>query len=200
MKTIQAGLRGLAAMMVLGALAVSAGRAVQAEDLPAWTVDMDKSRIVFIGRQMGAASKGRFKTFTADIRFDPARLAESKAEVQVETASAYTGNSDIDAEMRKDKWFDVARHPTARFVTTQIAKTGENAYEAAGKLTIKGVTRDLALPFKVALSNGGRTAKITGEATIKRLDFGVGKGEWGATRIVADEVVIQVEVVANKGG
>jgi len=200
MKTIEAGMRGLALAMLVGVMVLSAGRAAQAEDLPAWTVDMAKSRIVFIGRQMGAASKGWFKKFSAAIRFDPAKLADSRAEVLVETASAYTGNSDIDVEMRKDKWFDVEKHPNARFVTTKITAKGANAYEAAGKLTIKGITKDLVLPFKVALSNGGKTAKITGEATVKRLDFGVGKGEWGATRIVADEVVIQIEVVANKGG
>jgi len=205
MTTFQAGSRGLAAVMVVGlvmglSMGLASRHAARAETLPAWGVDAGKSRIIFIGRQMGAASKGWFKKFTATIRFDPDKLAESKAEVVVDTASAYTGNSDIDVEMRKDKWFDTAKYPTARFVTTKITAKGENAYEAAGKLTIKGITRDAVLPFKVALSNGGKTAKITGEVTVKRLEFGIGTGEWGATRIVADEVVIQIEVVANKGG
>jgi polyisoprenoid-binding protein YceI len=201
MRTIEARTRGLAALLGVGMAALWLGAApARAETLPAWTVDASKSRISFIGRQMGAPSKGWFKTFTATIRFDPDKLADSKAEVQVETASAYTGNSDIDAEMRKDKWFDVAKYPTARFVTTNITAKGKDAYEAVGKLTIKGVTKDLVLPFKVALSNGGKTAKITGEVTVKRLDFGVGTGEWGATRIIADEVVVQIDVTANKGG
>lgn len=202
MKSIQPApsrLRGLAAATVIAGLALSAAPAA-AEALPGWTVDAGKSRISFIGRQMGASSKGRFKKFTATIRFDPARLAESKAEVSVDTASAFTGNRDIDIEMRKDKWFDTAKHPTARFVTTKITAKGKDAYEAAGKLTVKGVTRDVVLPFKVALSNGGKTARITGEVTIKRLDYGVGTGEWGATRIVADEVVVRIEVVANNDG
>jgi len=201
MKTIQASSRGFAFFIGMGLLALGfAGAPAQAEALPAWTVDAGESRIVFIGRQMGAASKGWFKKFTATIRFDPKNLGASMAEVTVDTASAYTGNEDIDIEMRKEQWFHTAKYPTASFVTTKITAKGANAYEAAGKLTIKDVTKDIVLPFKVALSNGGKTAKITGEVTVKRLDFGIGKGEWGATRIVADEVVIQIEVVANKGG
>jgi polyisoprenoid-binding protein YceI len=201
MKTIRARNRGLTVLLGMGLVALCLGNGpARAEGLPAWTVDTAKSRITFIGRQMGAASKGWFKKFTATIRFDPDKLAESKAEVLVETASAYTGNSDIDVEMRKEQWFHTEKHPTARFATTKITAKGANAYEAAGTLTIKGITKPVVLPFKVALSNGGKTAKITGEVTIKRLDFGVGKGEWGATRIVADEVVIQIDVLANKGG
>jgi polyisoprenoid-binding protein YceI len=200
MRTSQAPMRALAACAVTAALALSAGSAARAETLPAWAVDAGKSRISFIGRQMGAASKGWFKKFSATIRFDPAKLADSTAEVLVDVASAYTGNSDIDVEMRKDKWFDAAKYPHARFVTTKITAKGKNAYEAAGKLTIKGITRDLVLPFKVALSNGGKTARITGQVTVKRLDFGIGKGEWGATRIVADEVQVLIDVLANKGG
>jgi polyisoprenoid-binding protein YceI len=200
MKTIRARSRGLAALLLMGTLGVYAGTAPGAETLPAWSVDAGKSRIFFIGRQMGAASKGWFKKFTASIRFDPKNLPASKAEVLVDVASAYTGNRDIDAEMRKDKWFGAARFPTARFVTTAIRAKGENTFEAAGKLTIRNITRDVLLPFKVALSNGGRTAKVTGKLTIKRTAFGIGRGEWGSTRIVGDEVVIQIEVVAAKGG
>jgi len=200
MKAIQAATRALPALAIIAGLALSAGTAARAKAPPVWTVDAGKSRIVFIGRQMGAASKGWFKKFTATIRFDPKNLGASTAEVTVDTASAYTGNEDIDIEMRKEQWFHTAKYPTARFVTTKITAKGANAYEAAGKLTIKGITKDVVLPFKVALSNGEKTAKITGELTVKRLDFGIGKGEWGATRIVADEVVIQIEVLANKGG
>jgi len=200
MKAIQAATRALPALAIIAGLALSAGTAARAEAPPVWAVDAGKSRIVFIGRQMGAASKGWFKKFTATIRFDPKNLGASTAEVTVDTASAYTGNEDIDIEMRKEQWFHTAKYPTARFVTTKITAKGANAYEAAGKLTIKGITKDVVLPFKVALSNGDKTAKITGELTVKRLDFGIGKGEWGATRIVADEVVIQIEVLANKGG
>ncbi|HUT51207.1 MAG TPA: YceI family protein [Alphaproteobacteria bacterium] len=200
MNPSQARFGGLAVLVVMGALALYAGPAPAADALPVWAVDGSKSRIVFIGRQMGAASKGWFKTFTATIRFDPKNLAASKAEVLIEVASAYTGNKDIDAELRKEKWFDAARFPTARFVTTAIRAKGENAYEASGKLTIRNITRDVVLPFKVALTDGGKMAKIIGKLTIKRTEFGIGRGEWGATRIVADEVVIQIEVVAAKGG
>src|SRR6185369_17530280 len=59
-------------------------------DEPRWTIDAKMSRITFTGWQMGAPSKGEFKKFSADIRFDPANLAASAVDVTIETASADT--------------------------------------------------------------------------------------------------------------
>ena len=86
MKTIQAATRALQAFAIIAGVALSAASAARAEAPPVWTVDAGKSRIVFIGRQMGAASKGWFKKFSATIRFDPKNLGASSAEVTVDTA------------------------------------------------------------------------------------------------------------------
>ena len=96
-------------------------------DEPRWTVDAKTSRISFTGRQMGAPSKGEFKRFSADIRFDPANLAASAVEVTIDTASADTGNRDLDAELKRPNWFEVDRFPQARFVTTVIAQQRRQA-------------------------------------------------------------------------
>jgi polyisoprenoid-binding protein YceI len=61
-----------------------------------------------------------------------------------------------------------------------------------GKLTVRDVTRDLRVPFTFTASNdGGRIAgSMTGQVIIKRLDFGVGQGEWKSTEWVGDEVAV----------
>ena len=90
------------------------------------------------------------------MKFDPDDLAASAVEVIVDAASADAGNPDIDKELKQQKWFDVARFPTVRFVTTAFRTKGQETdgkgnYEAAAKLTIRDVTDDVVLPFRLEI-------------------------------------------------
>ncbi len=179
-----------------------------AADAPEWTVDPAKSSITFTGRQMGVPSKGQFKTFTATVKFDPDNLAASAVEVVVDVASADTGNPDIDKELKQPKWFDAARFPTVRFVTTGFrAKSKDSAgkgdYEALARLTIRDVTDEVVMPFKLDVGPdpadaGQLLARVTGDLTISRTKFGVGRDEWRDTKIVGDEVGLSIEALARR--
>jgi polyisoprenoid-binding protein YceI len=183
------------------ALACAIGTA--AAEAPAWTVDQTKSRIIFTGRQMGAPSKGEFKRFSADVHFEVSNLAASAVEVIIELASMDTGNRDIDEELKRPKWFDVQRFPNGRFVTTSFRAKGGNAYEAVARLTIRDVTREIVLPFVLDIRQDGadpgqEVARASGETTISRAHFGIGQAEWSDTAIVADEVRVRIEIVAQR--
>ncbi len=65
-----------------------------------------------------------------------------------------------------------------------------------GKLTLRGVTHDLRLPLKIVKTATG--LELSGETAIKRLDYGVGQGDWKATDGVGDEVKIQYKVALVK--
>jgi polyisoprenoid-binding protein YceI len=196
------------AAMFAGAAAMPFPDTASAADAPEWTVDSKKSSITFTGRQMGVPSKGQFKGFKAVVKFDPDNLAASAVEVVVDAASADAGNPDIDKELKQPKWFDVARFPTVRFVTTGFrAKSKDNAgkgdYEAAARLTIRDVTEDVVLPFKLEIGPdpadpGQLAARMTGALTISRTRFGVGRDEWRDTKIVGDEVGLQIDVLARR--
>jgi len=196
------------ATMLAGAALALLADATLAADAPEWTVDAGKSSIVFTGRQMGVPSSGRFKSFTAKVKFDPADLPASAVEVVVDVASADAGNPDIDKELKQAKWFDAATFPTVRFVTTALrAKTADGAgkgdYEAAARLTIRDVTADVVLPFKLDIAPDSAdpsqlVARMIGELTISRTKFGVGRDEWRDTKIVGDEVALKIEVLARR--
>ena len=203
----------LGAFLVAGAALMLPANAARAADAPEWTVDPGKSSITFTGRQMGVPSKGRFKTFTATVKFDPDNLAASAVEVTVDVASADTGNPDIDKELKQPKWFDAARLPTVRFVTTSFrAKNKDSAgkdgaikgdYEAAARLTIRDVTEDVVLPFKLEIAPdsadpGQLVARMTGALTVSRTKFGVGRDEWRDTKIVGDDVGLEIDVLARR--
>ena len=170
--------------------------AARAADAPAWKMDPAKSSITFTARQMRSPAEGGFRKFTADIRFDPANLAGSKVTVVVDMTSAFAGNADVQKELQKELWFQVDKFPKATFEVTKFVSKGGNAYDAVARLTIRDKTKEVALPVTIAIS--GNTARATGEIKLNRLDFGVGRGEWTNTSIVAEDVTVRIAIEATR--
>lgn len=166
-----------------------------------WTVQ-DGSAITFTAYQQGAPVEGSFRDFTAEIVFAPDDLAASRVAVEIDTASITTGHKDRDATLRSSAFFDVETWPSATFVSDQLVDQGDDRYEAHGRLTIRDITKDVALPFELTIAEqgDGKVANATGELTISRLDFGVGQGEWASTRTVGEDVVIRIEIAASAPG
>jgi polyisoprenoid-binding protein YceI len=97
----------------------------------------------------------------------------------------------------------VQKFPEARFVSSSITAKGGDRYEALGKLTIRDVTRDTVLPFTLAIVDdpaqpGRLRATARGRLPLKRLDYGVGQNEWAGTGQVANEVTVDLNVVAAR--
>jgi polyisoprenoid-binding protein YceI len=145
------------------------------------------SRLEFTGVQAGAPFKGVFHQFTAAVDLDPAALAGARIEVTIEMNSADSGDKDRDGTMRGADIFDVAHFPTAHYVTRSVTRTA-TGFSAVGALTLRGVTKDVPIEFKFAPGAGG--ASLNGTAELKRLDFGVGRGDWKNTDWVADAVKV----------
>lgn len=163
-----------------------------------WTVDMAASALGFTGSQMGAAFTGRFERFTAEIAFDPAAPESGRALVVVDTGSARTGDGQKDKAMPGADWFDVGQFPEARFEATTFRRTGPDAFEAVGTLTIRGVTQPLILPFTLAPE--GDASRARGSVQLIRTDFGVGQGQWSSGNWVALEVTVTVDLLARRPG
>jgi len=159
---------------------------------PRYTLDGPRSLLRFSFVQAGAASTGRFGKFTADVSFSENSLPESRIDVTVDVASLDTGDKERDDTLKTADLFDVAKYPTARFVSTKIAAAGTGRWEAQGKLTIRNVTKDFKVPltFQVKQEQGKDVGYMTGRVALKRLDYGVGQGEWKSTEWVSDEVTV----------
>jgi len=169
-----------AATLLASAMCASASAATYAAD-PA------SSRLEFTGVQAGAAFKGVFHQFSAAVDFDPAAPASAHIDVTIDIKSEDTGDKDRDDTMRGADIFDVAHFPTAHYVTRSITPTA-TGFSAVGALTLRGVTKDVPIQFKFASAAAGAT--LTGTAELKRLDFGVGRGDWKNTDWVADAVKV----------
>jgi polyisoprenoid-binding protein YceI len=156
-----------------------------------YVADAAKSTLQFTFVQAGAKNQGRFTRFPVTFDFSPDNLAASKLEVTVQMSSFTTGDQERDDTLRGDDLFAVSKYPQAQFIATQITKTA-NGFEAAGKLTLRGATRDLRVPFafRTATENGATVGYMNGKTTVRRLDFGVGQGDWKATDQVGNDVEV----------
>lgn len=148
-----------------------------------------QSSITFVSTQMGVPVEGSFRKFTARIAVDPARPEAGTARIDIDLASIDTGIAEADEEVAGKKWFDTKNHPTASFVSSSVKPSGQERYEALGKLTIKGKTLDVSAPF--TLKQNADTLVIDGMFPLRRLDYGIGTGIWSDIDTVADEVRIR---------
>lgn len=168
----------------------------------AWTIDPKASALTFSVGQLGSIVSGRLPTWTGEIVLDPASLAAARIDIRIDTRAVSANNRDVDSLMKGPNFLDVQKFPEARFVSTAIAGR-DGRYEARGKLTIRDITRDVVLPFTLAIADDPATpgrlrGTARGRLQLKRLDYGVGQNEWAATGQVADEVTIELNVVADR--
>jgi polyisoprenoid-binding protein YceI len=183
----------MAAALVAGLLL-----AAPAVAAPAWTMDQARSRLVFTATQAGGEFDGQFKRFQADIAFDPLDLPTSRFRVVIDTATADTGDPDRDAALRGPEFFASDRWATATYEAPRFAAAAGGQFVARGRLTIRGVARDVPVTFTFKPSADGRSATLTGGATIRRLDFGVGQGEWQDTQWVGNDVRIRFDLLLHR--
>jgi polyisoprenoid-binding protein YceI len=115
---------------------------------------------------------GVFKTMKGTIKFDEADLAGSKFDLTFDVSSISTGNGMMNKKAQTAEWFDEAKYPQIKFVSSKIVKAG-NDFTVTGKLTIKGVTKEKSIPLKVTKS--GTDLTFSGSFVVNRMDFKVGK-------------------------
>lgn len=168
-----------------------------------WKVDKAHSAITFSVNHLFTPVEGRFQQFDDEFLFNPDNLQESKANFSIDVASVNTQESKRDKHLQSADFFDAKKFPEMKFTSTRFEKKGDNNYVAYGKLTIKDVTKDIALPFKVLgtanhpMMKGTKVMSISAETTINRNDYGVGTGSWAATMVVGDEVNVKIILEAT---
>lgn len=148
-----------------------------------------QSEIAFTSRQMGVPVQGRFRSFEADVDFDPAHPESARIALRIALSSAAIGTADTEAELAKPGWFDTRRFPTASFVASAVRPAGPGRFDVAGKLTLKGSAREIVVP--VTLQPAGTQTIAQGSFAMRRSDWRIGDGDWSDPSLVADEVQVR---------
>ena len=155
----------------------------------------DKSAMSFVFKQMNVPVEGGFKRFKGQISFDPAKPALAKAEIGIELASIDAGSAEANDEVAGKLWLNTKAFPIARFVSTSVKPLGNNRFEVAGKMSIKGRTHDVSTP--ATFRQEGNNGVFEGSFVLKRADYGIGEGMWADFGTVANEVQIKFRLLAS---
>ncbi len=150
------------------------------------------SRLGFRANAQGEGFEGRFTRFSARIDFAPDRLDASRFEVEIDLGSVDSQNSERDDMLADPAFFDSATQPTASYFADRFEATGDGRFRADGALTLRGITEPVALHFR--WSEDGASARLTGEATLDRLRFRVGDGDWADPEAIAHEVTVMTSL------
>ncbi|MEO6801090.1 MAG: YceI family protein [Rhodanobacter sp.] len=156
-----------------------------------YTMQAASSQLGFSAVFQGESFDGHFAQWTAAISYDPAHLAASKFDVSATLASVKTGDSDRDSALPGEAFFDTARFPKAHFVSTGFRHDGDKMM-VDGNLTLRGVTRPVSLDITFKPQASGATLDVVG--TVKRLNFGVGSGDYADTSVIGADVKIKAHL------
>jgi polyisoprenoid-binding protein YceI len=180
-------LRALALALLLCPAAIAGPRAA----------DAASGKLEFSATQADARFSGAFKRFQVMLDFDPDAPSKGRLDVTVEAASIDTQDGERDEILRGPDFFASAKYPQAEYHATRFARDG-SGWRADGELTIRGVKKPVPVSFTLVPSGGGTVMK--GTASLKRLEFGLGQGEWSSTEWVGDAVDIRFELKLSPAG
>ena len=158
---------------------MTATRTLNGVDLPSagvWRIDPGHADVAFIGRHFGLTRvRGRFVGIDGEVRIGDA-VDQSSVEVTIDMASVDSGDPSRDEHLRSEDFFDVERHPTARFRSLGLTVEGERGV-LAGELTLKDITRpvELAVEYLGHATDpwGNERAVFTASGRINREDWGL---------------------------
>ncbi|MEG3148064.1 YceI family protein [Sphingomonas sp. RT2P30] len=160
-----------------------------------YKVDSDHTQILFSVSHLGfSRDTGQFVQPTGSLVLDPRNPARDRVEISFPIARVSTTSAALDEQLRKPEFFDAAKFPEGRFISTHVTVKGLSA-TIAGKLTVHGITRPVTL--RARLIGAGRefwgehkaAIGFSATASIKRSDFGINSG----IPLVSDEVELTIE-------
>ena len=184
-------------------LAFNAPQAAQSAE---WSFDMAHSGIYFDVPHIYSTVRGRFNDFAGTFSFDPQDLSGSNIEVTVQTQSIDTQITKRDNHLRSEEFFAVSQYPTMTFKSKSISHDGGNNYRVVGDLTVKDVTKEIAVPFifhgivESPFQKGKQIAGFDARFTIDRLEYHIGDGKFVKMGVVGKDVdvIISIEMISDK--
>ncbi len=148
------------------------------------------SDISFKIKNAGITVTGRFANFKGDIKFSPDKLATSRLQGTVDVSTINTGINKRDKDLQHEKYFNSPKYKVIELTSTKLYKKGAQ-YAGIFKVTMKGVTKEMEIPFTFVQK--GNDATFSATFTVNRRDFGVG----GKTLTMADDADVTVVVTGN---
>ena len=120
---------------------------------------------------------GRFDKFGGKFSYDEAKPEDSKIRVEIDVASLNSNHAERDKHLRANDFLDVSTYPTAVFESTSVTPDGSGKAKIAGKLTLRGVTKDIVIDAEHIGGGkdpwGGYRNGFAGKVSLPLKDFGI---------------------------
>jgi len=172
--------------------------------MPAITYQIDPahSHAQFKVRHMMIANvRGEFSKMTGTVNYDPENPSASEVSATIDVTTINTRELQRDEHLKSSDFFDVARFPLMKFSSKDIAATGPASFEMNGNLTIRGVTRPVAMTVEDLTAEakdpwGNMRRGASAKARFSRKSFGL---EWNVALeaggfLVGDDIEITIDV------
>ena len=139
-----------------------------------WSLDPVHSSVDFEVSYLAGTFKGGFDEIGADLTVDADRATlEGTAKV----ASVDVKDENLSAHLQSPEFFDIEQYPELRFTAEDIRLDGDGKVSVPGELTIKGVTKPVAVTGTVTAPivdpYGNERIGLNLTTKIDRTDFGV---------------------------
>jgi polyisoprenoid-binding protein YceI len=159
-------------------------------------ITAQNSKIEFIGSKVTGSHNGSFERFNGEIHYvnDP---AQSHVQITIDAASVKADDPKLTEHLKTPDFFDVAKHPEAKFESTAIKAGGEKGatHTVTGNLTLHGVTKSITFPATISVT--ADVATVDANFAINRKDFGINYAG-AADNLIRDDVVMTLRIRANK--
>lgn len=127
-----------------------------------------------------------------EISFNPADLKTASFNISLDARTVSTGIDIRDENLRGEEYLNTGAHPRIGFVSKQVTQMRPGAYTVKGTLTIRGIGKDISIPFTAVPKNDG--ILFSGECRVNRRDFKIGEG----SLVLSDGMQLSLSVFAKK--
>jgi len=186
---------------ILLLMVVSTSKAQEAKE---WTLDKAHTSVTFAVKHFFTNVNGIFTEYDGTFNFDPDNLSNSKITFIIPVSSINTNNKKRDADLVSDNFFNAEKYPEIKFVSTNFEKKSDSEFIAHGDLSIKDVTKKVAIPFEITglmehpMMEGITLIGLSFNSSLNRTDYKVGTGNFTNTLVVGDNVDIEINFELNR--
>jgi polyisoprenoid-binding protein YceI len=171
---------------MLAVVAVPAGAAPRC-----FTVDAARSDVEFRLRVFGFFSPGgHFDRIAGTVKFDPQHWEALTVSIRIAVAALESRPRFWRDELLGPRFFDQSRYPRIEFTGASARQTGPDAGIVSGTLTLRGITRPVALRARIV--PGAGALQIEAQTGVRRSDFGLG----GVLPLASEDVTIVLHLRA----
>jgi polyisoprenoid-binding protein YceI len=155
------------------------------------------SKLAFTGAKVTGKHEGSFGAFTGTIQLDDSNPERGSVSVDIDMPSLSVDAPKLTGHLKSPDFFDVAKFPKARFVSTSVKGGGENgaSHTVTGNLEMHGVTKSITFPATIRPHGDG--VDVDAEFAINRKDFGV-VYPGAPDDLIKDEILIKLQVRGKK--